>query len=977
MMFDFSANNINNYELVKEEFLSDLNSQGLLLRHKKSGARVLVLSNDDENKVFSIGFRTPPYSDTGLQHIIEHSVLCGSRKYPVKDPFVELCKGSLNTFLNAMTYPDKTVYPVASCNLTDFKNIMDVYMDAVFYPNIYNREEIFMQEGWHYAMESEEAPLEYNGVVYNEMKGVYSSADDVLSRYVFGSLFPDNAYCHESGGDPEVIPQLTYEEFLEYHRQYYHPSNSYIYLYGDMDVNERLEYLNDEYLKDFEYNDKDTTIKVQKSFDKPVRLNKKYAVTKDEPLENNSYLSINWVVGDSLDARLYLAMQIIDYVLVSSTGGVLKTELIDRRIGLDVDGSYESSIYQPMYSVTCHNANDCQLEEFESVVSEKLAELVEKGIDKDLLLAGLNYYEFRYREADFGHYPKGLMYGLQIFDSWLYDENAPFVHIEAGKTFEFLRSQIDKGYFENIIKEYLIDNNHKSIVTLSPQVDLTKEKEEALAAKLAQYKASLTPEEIKAIVERTKALEEYQEEPSSQEELETIPMLGIEDIEKETQPLYNDVSSIEDVTVVHHNLFTNRINYLCLAFDAKCVPDDMIEYLGLLNAVLGEMDTENYTYAQLSNVININSGGFSNSVAIYTDSKNLEFNRMLFEAKIKVLYDKTDFAFDIMKEILLGTKLGDYKRLKELISKMKSRMETSMASAGHTVAMLEANSQFSKGGNLSNRIRGYAFYKFVNELDKNFESVKEDVVSRLQELVNIVFAKSNLTVSITSDDEGFDRIKEPMADFVTALNQELPKEVTRQYNLGRVRLGLTSSSQVQYVARCGNYIADGYKYTGALRVLKVIFSYEYLWNNVRVKGGAYGCMSGFSKGGDVSFVSYRDPNLGKTNQVYENAAEYIRTFDVSNRDMVKFIIGTMGEIDMPLNARAKGVRSFTAYLCNVTQEDFQQERDEILGCNAQKIRSLAPMIDCAMKQNYFCVVGNEENIRKETELFDKITSLIG
>ena len=398
---ELKKSDITGYELVKAEVLKDMNSAGLILRHKKSGARVVVISNDDNNKVFSIGFKTPPYDDTGMQHIIEHSTLCGSRKYPVKDPFVELCKGSLNTFLNAMTYPDKTVYPVASCNAADFKNIMDVYMDAVFYPDMYNREEIFKQEGWHYELEDVDDDVKYNGVVFNEMKGAFSSADDVLSRYTFNSLFPDTVYCHESGGDPAVIPTLKYEDFLKYHKEYYHPSNSYIYMYGDMDVDERLKYLDEEYLSDFDAADVDihADIPLQKAFDKPVYETKPYAITDDEPLEDNTYLSYNVVTGTSVDAKLYLAMQILDYALVMTPGAPLKQALIDAGISTDVYSSFETSLYQPVYSIVAKNANEKDKDAFVKIIEDVLKELVKNGINERTIAAGINYYEFKYREA--------------------------------------------------------------------------------------------------------------------------------------------------------------------------------------------------------------------------------------------------------------------------------------------------------------------------------------------------------------------------------------------------------------------------------------------------------------------------------------------------------------------------------------------------------------------------------------------------
>lgn len=970
------------YELVREERLNDLNSDACLLKHKKSGARVVLLSNEDENKVFSIGFRTPPYNDTGLQHIIEHTVLCGSKKYPVKDPFVELCKSSLNTFLNAMTYPDKTVYPAASCNIVDFKNIMDVYMDAVFYPNIYEREEIFMQEGWHYELEDAEGELAYNGVVYNEMKGAYSSPDELLSRYSFRTLFPDTAYSRESGGDPEQIPSLTREEYLEYHRKYYHPANSYIYLYGDMDMEERLAYLDREYLAAFDQNDvsgitKQSELKYQKAFDKPITREYSYAITEEEPEENNSYLSYNMVIKNVLDEKLYLAMQILDYVLVMAPGARLKQELLDNGIGLDVDSLYESSILQPVYSVIARNASADDKDRFIEIIMDVLTSIAENGIDKDTLLAGINYYEFKYREADFGAYPKGLMYGLQMMDSWLYDENEPFIHIEAGKTFEELKEDVrsGSGYFENIIKEYMINNSHASVVVLNPKKNMTEEMEEAVRSRLAEYKASLSEEQIDEIVTKTSRLKAYQDEPSSQEALKTIPMLSIGDIKKTPAPIYNKETEENGVKVIRHDLFTNRISYMTFSFDCKNVSEDDFAYLGVLSGVLGLMDTQEHGYADLGTQINLKTGGIGTSVAIYTDKTDLENVSVRLEVNSKALFENAKEALNLIQEILFTTKFRDYKRLKEILDMSKARMETSMSNAGHSVAMLCASEQFSKAAWYSNHIKGYDYYVKLCELEKNFENRKEEIADKLYDLSEKVFRKDNLIVSFNANEEGYDCARKSVLDFIEKLPTESMPEETRSYEAKREKLGLTSSSQVQYVARCGNYRKGGFEYTGALRVLKVIFSYDYLWTNIRVKGGAYGCMSSFTYSGDSYLLSYRDPNLEKTNEIYEGAPEFVKNFDVSDRDMTKYIIGTIGGMDTPLTPSAAGARSFGAYMSNTTIEDYQKERDEVLSADSQSIRNLADLLQCVVDQDYFCVVGNAGQIQSAGEMFDKIETL--
>ena len=971
-----SIYDLNAYKVLQTEDLSDLKSKGTLLKHKKSGARVLLMENDDENKVFTIGFRTPPSDSTGVPHIMEHSVLCGSKEFPVKDPFVELVKGSLNTFLNAMTYPDKTVYPVASCNDKDFQNLMHVYMDAVFYPNIYQNDKTFRQEGWSYKLDNPDGELTISGVVYNEMKGAFSSPEGVLDRVVLNSLFPDNTYSVESGGDPEVIPELTYERFLDFHRKYYHPSNSYIYLYGDMNMEEKLRWLDEKYLSDFENEPVDSEIHLQKPFTEMKEVVQEYSIASEESEEDNTYLSYNVVIGTSTDPVSYLALQILDYALIMAPGAPLKQALIDAGIGTDVYSVLETSVYQPVYSIITKNANESDRDRFVSVVEDTLSDIVKNGLSKRMVKAGINYYEFKYREADFGPYPKGLMYYLTMMDSWLYDENKPFVHVEAGETFEIIKKNSENGFFEKFIEDNIINNNHEVVLSLVPKHGLAEEKEAKEAEQLAKYKATLSKEELEELVKQTKALKEYQDTPSSQKDLEKIPQLELKDITREPAKLYIDPKKIGGVDVIHHNMFTNGIAYIMMCYDCKNVPDELLPYIGLLSSVLGLMDTEKYTYTELTNEININCGGISTDAAIYTDNKDFDKCTIMYEVKGKVLYDNIQFVLDMMNEIIYKTKFSDYKRLKEIIAKLKSRMESTMTSAGHSTAMLAGMAQFSRNAYYSNEMRGYGFYELIQKLDSQFDELKEDIADKLSKLVDYIFHKENIIVSFTADDKGYDAFAPAFGKYAEELKKSDMPACERKYTPANVKTGYTSASQVQYVARCGNFRDGGYEYTGALRVLKVIFSYDYLWINVRVKGGAYGCMSGSYRNGDMYMVSYRDPNLRKTNDIYENAADYLEHFDVSDRDMVKFIIGTIGDMDTPMNPAAKGTRSFGAYICNTDYESLKKERGQVLDCNVERIRELAPLVRCAMDENYFCVVGSSKEINKESELFDKIQPLI-
>ncbi|WP_461810041.1 insulinase family protein [Faecalimonas sp.] len=970
-------NELAEYELLQEHYLKELKSDGYILKHKKSGAKVVLLSNNDENKVFSIGFRTPPKDSTGLPHILEHSVLCGSRKFPSKDPFVELVKGSLNTFLNAMTYPDKTVYPIASCNDKDFQNLMHVYMDAVFYPNIYEHDEIFRQEGWSYKLDSDDAKLEYNGVVYNEMKGAFSSPEGVLDRVVLNSLFPDTSYKNESGGDPEVIPQLTYEQFLDFHRKYYHPSNSYIYLYGNMDMEEKLEWLDKEYLSQFNAIEIDSEIKKQEPFTERKEVEIAYSISSNESEENNTYLSYNKVIGTSLDPNLYLAFEILDYALLSAPGAPLKKALVDAGIGRDIMGSYDNGIYQPVFSIVAKNANLEQKEEFISVIEETLRAIVENGMDKKAIEAGINYHEFRYREADFGNFPKGLMYGLQIFDSWLYDDEKPFIHLDAIETFEFLKQQVNTGYFEKLIQKYLLDNTHASVVVVKAEKGRTARLEKELDERLQAYKASLSKEEVDRLVERTAQLIAYQEEPSTEEELKTIPVLEREDISRKIAPIYNEEKYYEDTLMVYHNIETNGIGYVDLLFDLSSVPAEMLPYVGILQSVLGIIDTKNYEYGELFNEINVHTGGIGTSLEMYPDvtkTKEKEF-KVTFEMKSKALYNKLPIAFAMMKEILVNSKLDDEKRLKEILDMTKSRLQMRFQSAGHLTSALRAMSYTSPLAKFKDVTNGIAFYKTINDICEYFEEKKGELIQNLQKLCKMLFRADNMMISYTAAEEGLADMEQLIADLKIDLHKESVESIPCILHCEKKNEGFKTSSKVQYVARAGNFIDRGEEYTGALQILKVILSYDYLWQNVRVKGGAYGCMSSFNRLGDGYFVSYRDPNLEKTNEIYEGITEYLRNFDVSDRDMTKYIIGTISNMDQPMNPVAKGDRSLNLYMNHVSKEMIEKERQQILDATQEDIRKLANIVEAILKANQLCVIGGEDKIEEHKELFDEIKDL--
>ena len=967
--------NIKNYTVLKKEYIEEVNGDAYLLEHDKTKARVLLVKNDDRNKVFNIGFRTPPADDTGVPHIIEHSVLCGSRKFPAKDPFVELAKGSLNTFLNAMTYPDKTVYPIASVNDKDFHNLMDVYLDAVFYPNIYSNDKILKQEGWHYHLEKEDDDLIYNGVVYNEMKGVYSSPEQQLMQAIQNSILPDTTYGFESGGDPKAIPQLSYEDFLAFHKKYYHPSNSYIYLYGDVEFEKELAFIDEEYLQNFEYQEIDSAILRQKEFDQTKEVTISYALSDMEEEKENTYFSYNTVIGDSLDRTLNLAFMILDYALIDVPGAPIKKALVDAGLSNDVFSSYDDNILQPVYSIVAKGCETEKKEEFVKIIEDTLAKIVEQGFEKKALKAALNHFEFKLKEANYGRFPKGLMYGLQAFNSWLYDEKEPFSYLKFNQEFAFLKEQIGTDYYENLLKNYVLKNTHKTIVTAVPKKGLNKEIELEVAKELKAYKEQLSAEEISKLVQETKELNDYQSEPSSEEDLLKIPMLELSDIGKEAYRLNNIEQKIEDITVVKHDIFTNGIAYVGYYFMLNHVPMDLLPYVSLLTALYKEVDTTKHTYGDLANEIDLKTGGIGLQLSAMDVRKEMGEYKVSLSIKTKVLYENLADALSLMEEILFTSQIKDKKRMKEILAELLSNMKMGIPDNGHTAMANRAISYFSKAAYLKEVLEGITFYEFVDDLYKNFEERYTDIGEKLEAAIHAIAKPENLVISYTGNEDITNELSVAMKSLKNHFNTDKTDVVEQKFKAEIKNEAFKTAGKIQYVATAGNFLNKGYAYTGALNVLQIIFSYDYLWINVRVKGGAYGCMCNFNRCGNAFFTSYRDPNLSKTYDVYKNAADYVEHFTASDRDMVKYIIGAICKMDTPLTPSADGAYSFGCYLSGVTNEELQKDRDEVLNTDVATIRGLADHIRAISSSGIICALGNEDKIEEQKELFTEVKSL--
>ena len=966
------------YEVKDSRRIEELGTDAVLYRHRKSGARVLTMKNEDPNRVFCIAFRTPAADSTGVAHITEHSVLCGSKRFPLKDPFVELVKGSLNTFLNAMTYPDKTVYPIASTNEKDFENLMNVYMDAVLYPNCIRDERTFLQEGWHYELTEEQGPLTLNGVVYNEMKGAFSNPESVLERYTMHALFPDTTYGNESGGDPEEIPNLSYEAFCAFHQRYYHPSNSYIILYGDLDMEEKLAWLDREYLQDFDSIDPDSEIQVQKPFRKPKREEISFAVGDNEPLRKNTYLSCSMVLGDRLSAKEGMAFSVLDYALLSAPGAPLKQAILEAGIGDDVYGGFEEGIRQPYFSIVAKGADKKDEKKFRQLIHDTLLRLSEEGLDRRTLLSAINHDEFQYREADYGRTPKGLVYALTALDSWLYD-GEPWENLLCEAIYRELREELDKGYFESLIRRSLLDNPHAAMVVVKPARGLTEKKAQALADRLSGILGAMSSAEKRAMIEKTAALKAYQDEPSTEAQLQTLPLLALEDIDKKAPGYHFTEGEKCGVRTLYTELSSRGILYLRLNFNTACLTEEEIPYAGLLKTVLAYMDTEKHSFQDLSSEIYLETGGINFDMTAYPDLEKYNHYTGVFSVDLKLLYTQIPTGLSLLTEILKTTRFGDVKRMTEILNEARSRERMRIEGAAHTYAINRGTSYFSGTGRYQDLCGGISYYRFVEQQAQAYAAAPEQLTERLTAVAEKLFRLDNLLLSAGAEAEGFRALEAALPTWTEAFGTYPVREqdcAGAQLLLsGNRNEGFRTPSQVNYVARVGRFDTEKLPYTGALKVLKKILCYEYLWQRLRVKGGAYGCMAGFGRSGEGYFCSYRDPHLKETMAVYEALPAYLREFRVSDRDMTKYIIGAISELDTPKTCCTQSLLSLSAYYSHVTNAVLQRERDEVLSTDVAAIRKLADYVEAVLQSGANCTIGGSSAVEDAAELFGTTEAL--
>lgn len=959
------------FKLIDQHQIKDIKSEAFVYEHEKSGARLLHLQNDDDNKVFSVAFRTPPTDSTGVPHIIEHCVLSGSRKYKTKEPFMDMVKGSLKTFINAMTFSDKTIYPVASRNEKDFTNLMDVYLDSVFFPMIHEEKEIFMQEGWHHSIEKIDEPLKYNGVVYNEMRGAYSQPTTLLRENIGKSLYPDTTYQHSSGGNPDQITDLTFEEFKKFHVDHYHPSNAYIYVYGNGDIKKYMKHMDEDYLSHFDKTEVHTKIEKQPAFDKVNYVNSTYGIAAEENEEHKTFFSMNFVTGDGTDPRAHLVGEILKDILVNSAAGPVKKALLDAGIGQDIMGSFDGGL-QLNLSIIAKNANKDQKEAFETVVMDTLKTLVKEGIDKNLIESAINIAEYDMREAT-GFATKGIIYHILSMNTWLY-EGHPTELIAYEEEIKSLRELAQTDYFEKYIEANLINNTHASVVSLEPEKGLGEKKTIEDDAKLKTFKESLSDETLQMMIKENDSLKKKQLSPDSKEALDTIPKLAVGDVDTESENIPREVIEKQGYKIIKHDIFSNDIGYVEFLFDTTMIKQEDIQYIPLLTDLIGKLDTTHMDYGILNNEIYKLTGGIHLSSRTYTDTNSAAFYPKLIVSG-KAISNKLNELFRLMNVLLTETKFEDAKRLKELLLQSKSRMEMSINSRGDNYAASRLASYFLPSSHYGELLKGFEYYWFLGDLIEKCDEDADAVLNKLTELYKVLFNKNNLMISFTGDETGYDVFSEYHEEALLNINTETFESQTYTFDLEIKNEGIASSSNVQYVAQGFNFKALDYKYTGEMQVLKAILSSEYLHDRIRAKGGAYGCGISFSDNGNVIATSYRDPNLEATLSVFDEMADYIDELSLDQEALTRFVIGAISRLDGAMTSRGKGTLSSANYISGITQEMIQEEREEILNVTVDALKDLSKLVREMMAKGYYCVYGNDVKIKETKDVFKTIKML--
>ncbi len=951
------------FELIDEEKIEEINTVARRYRHVKTGADLLSLSNDDENKVFGITFRTPPPDSTGIAHILEHSVLGGSQKYPLKEPFVQLVKGSLKTFLNAMTFPDRTVYPVASTNLQDFYNLVDVYLDAVLHPLItpYHLD----QEGWHYELESVDAPLKYKGVVFNEMKGAYSSPDGVLYRLSQQALFPDNGYGLDSGGDPAVIPHLTYAQFKHFHTTYYHPSNALIYFYGDDDETERLRLL-DAYLADFDANPVQAKVAPQVRFPAPRRITKPYGIDAASDQTPKAFVQVNWLLPEPDNPALVMGLSMLSYSLVSTQAAPLRKTLIDSGLGEDLTGGgLSTSLREMTFAVGMKGVTPGRDLEVEELILKTLTQLAEDGIASETIEAAYNTFEFSLRENNTGSTPRGLSTMFQALRNWIYGRD-PLTPLAFEAPLAAVRQQIDTNptYFQDLIREHLLQNTHRVTLVMTPDAEYNDKHAAEEQARLDEARANMDHAALEAIVANTLELKRRQELTDTPEQLALLPTLKLDDLDRDIKTIPSELGDIHGGKLLYHDLFTNGIVYLDLGFDLHGLAPDLLPYAKLFIQSLTEMGTEAEDFVQLSQRIGRTTGGVYASSYLAAKRDDPEGIALMMVSG-KATMAQAPAMLDIMRDVLLTVKLDNPERLRQIVLKNKARSESGLTPSGHSVVDGRLRAGFSTASWAGEQMGGLDHLFFLRRLTTEIEQDWPGLLAKLEAVRQQVVNRRAMIVNVTLDSGNWNDFEPRLRELVTTFPAHAP--TTASWYAPRLPEdeGLSVPAQVNYVGKGADLYQLGYTYHGSIHVITNHLRTSYLWDKIRVQGGAYGAFSRFSQqSGVFTFLSYRDPNLLDTLAVYDKAPDYLRTLRLGDDDLTKSIIGAIGVLDAYQLPDAKGDTALARYLLGETDASRQRTRDEVLGTTAADFRAFADVLDALRSEGRVVVLGAADALAK-------------
>ncbi|QQR37051.1 insulinase family protein [Devosia oryziradicis] len=946
------------FELIRDEHIAEVNSQAQLFRHIKTGAEVLSLVNDDENKVFGITFKTPPEDSTGIAHILEHSVLCGSRKYPVKKPFVELIKGSLNTFLNAMTFPDKTAYPVASQNLKDFYNLVDVYLDAVFFPLI--TEDTFRQEGWHYELEDTSSPLVYKGVVFNEMKGVFQSPDAVMRDIAQRSLYPDTTYGITSGGDPKSIPDLTYQQFKAFHQTYYHPSNTRAFFSGDDDAGARLDIL-DAYFSQFERAPVDAEVKLQPRFNAPRQIVATYAGTKDEGKSRDGMVSVNWMIDPPADRTEALSHGMLSYLLAGNPAAPLRKALTESGLGEGMTGGgIGSGLRQPMASFGMKGIDPADAEKIEALILSTLGEIADKGFAPEQLEAAANTFEFSLRENNTGSYPRGMVYMFNALGSWLHGGD-PLAQLHFEDALTALKDKAAKGHFANEIRRLFLDNTHRTTVTLSADPEQGAREAAREAEILAGVRAGMDDGALQATVAETGKLKALQESVDDPALVAKIPTLGLDDLPRETRKVPIKIGNLGEARLFYHDLPTLGIVYLDLGFDLHVLDKALLPYLPLFGRALLQTGTSKEDFVSLTQRIGRSTGGIAQHRGL-SARQGSDGSAAWFFLSGKAVPDKLEEMLAIMGDVLLDARLDNRERFKQMALEEKAGFEARLVPSGNAIVDTRLKSGLTEASWIAEQLGGVSYLSFLRELVKRIDSDWSSVEAALMRIRDTLFNRGRMVVNVTTDGALWDRARSEIERFMGRLPNGDFAFADWAIDYQPKSEGLIIPAQVNYVGKGANLRSLGFEMTGASSVVLKFLNTTYLWDKVRVQGGAYGGSSRFDlTSGNFSFLSYRDPNLLGTIDAYDGASKALKA-DIGESDLTRSIIGVIGDVDGYEFPDAKGYSSMWRQLTGTTDAIRQQRRDEILGTTIADFRRMAEAVEAVARHGHVVVLGGEAAI---------------